>query len=276
MIGVRVAAAASGLVLIATGAARCDSPPEAARTGIEPAAVVPNIPTISPNIPTISPNIPTTVTSSPTSSRTASTTSLTTTSTTPSTTVAATTSTSTSTTTLPETGDDVTLRQHAMYERSGDVLQLQIVLGLRPADGIYGPNTRSAHMAYLGGPAQAVGIFYPEFAQAIPVSDSPALTLGGLVDRYFHTAADQEWALRAALCESSALPSHVGSAEVSSALAVGWFQHLARFWAERSTAAGWEGSNIFDPEANVAVAAWLYYTSGPHHWNPSRTCWEEQ
>jgi len=276
VIGVRVAAAASGLVLIATGAARCDSPPEAAQTVVEPVTISPNSPTIVPNFPTIIPEPPTTITLSPAPSRTTSTTPLTTTSTAPSTPATTTTSASTSTTTLPESGDDVVQRQYGMYERSGDVLQLQMMLGLRSVDGIYGPITRAAHMAYLGGPAQAVRIFYPDFTQAIPASGSPALTLGELVDRYFHTAADQEWALRAAFCESSALPPHVGSAEVSSALAVGWFQHLARFWVERSTAAGWEGSNIFDPEANVAVAAWLYYTGGVRHWNPSRNCWEEE
>jgi hypothetical protein len=62
---------------------------------------------------------------------------------------------------------------------------------------------------------------------------------------------------------------------VSSALAVGWFQHLARYWVERSTAAGWTDYDIFHAEANVAVAAWLFYEGGgARHWNPSRSCWE--
>ena len=46
------------------------------------------------------------------------------------------------------------------------------------------------------------------------------------------------WALRVAFCESSAQPSDVSSVEVSSALALGWFQHLAKFWTDRSAAAG--------------------------------------
>ena len=39
--------------------------------------------------------------------------------------------------------------------------------------------------------------------------------------------------------------------------ASGLFQHLARYWDGRSAAAGWAGADIFDPEANIAVAAWL-------------------
>lgn len=49
--------------------------------------------------------------------------------------------------------------------------------------------------------------------------------------------------------------------------ASGLFQHLARYWAERSSKAGWAGASIFDPEANVAVAAWLARQSW-RHWSP--------
>ncbi len=58
--------------------------------------------------------------------------------------------------------------------------------------------------------------------------------------------------------------------------ASGLFQHLPKYWngplAWRATAAGWGGSDIMDPEANVAVAAWLADESikghGWHHWTP--------
>jgi hypothetical protein len=50
--------------------------------------------------------------------------------------------------------------------------------------------------------------------------------------------------------------------------ASGLFQHLPRYWADRSTRAGWTGASIFDPEANVAVAAWLWSTGGWQHWSP--------
>jgi len=39
--------------------------------------------------------------------------------------------------------------------------------------------------------------------------------------------------------------------------ASGLFQHLATYWVGRSEAAGWAGADIFDPEANIAVAGGL-------------------
>ena len=173
-----------------------------------------------------------------------------------------------------ETADERTLHQYGMYESGPDVVELQMLLGLKSVDGIYGPVTRAAHMNYLGGPKEAVRVFYPDFthAQGAPVT-GPLPTLGELINRFFREP-DRSWARKVAFCESSGQTYHTGSAEVSSALAVGWFQHMAKYWTERSTAAGWTGYGIFNGEANVAVAAWLYYTSGPQHWNPSRTCWE--
>jgi hypothetical protein len=177
--------------------------------------------------------------------------------------------------TTVDDSSDLVRREYGMYERNGDVLQLQMVLGLRSVDGIYGPVTRAAHMEFLGGPYTALGIFYPE----VVIPGHPARnteTLAELVDRYFQSD-DRAWALRVAFCESSALPHHTGSNKVSSALAAGWFQHMARFWTDRSTAAGWSGYSVFDSEANVAVAAHLLYRGGgTRHWNPSRTCWEAE
>jgi len=49
--------------------------------------------------------------------------------------------------------------------------------------------------------------------------------------------------------------------------ASGLFQHLPKYWTERSTDAGWPGADIMDPEANVAVAAWLRQ-DGWTHWSP--------
>ena len=170
--------------------------------------------------------------------------------------------------------------QYEMYERGAGIVQLQMALGLSSVDGIYGPITRAAHVDALGGQTAAIHLWFPEFAAMespsiiTPGGDMP--TLGKLVDHYFHPD-DRVWALRVAFCESSAQPGHVGSTEVSSALAIGWFQHLARYWMERSTAAGWKDYDPFHAEANVAVAAWLFYEGGgARHWNPSRTCWEEE
>jgi len=52
----------------------------------------------------------------------------------------------------------------------------------------------------------------------------------------------------------------------------GLFQHLGRYWSDRSTRAGWAGASIFDPEANVAVAAWLQSWGGWGHWTVSPQC----
>lgn len=90
-----------------------------------------------------------------------------------------------------------------------------------------------------------------------------------LVTAYFGPG-EVERALRVLYCESSGDPN----AKNPTSSASGLFQHLGRFWAERSVDAGWAGADIFDPEANVAVAAWLVYEAGGwSHWNPSRHCW---
>ena len=90
-----------------------------------------------------------------------------------------------------------------------------------------------------------------------------------LVAAYFGPS-EVERALRVIYCESSGDPG----AKNPSSSASGLFQHLRRFWVERSAEAGLPGSDIFDPEANVAVAAWLvHHGGGWSHWNPSRHCW---
>ena len=179
----------------------------------------------------------------------------------------------TSTVTLPPSDDHLLYRRYAMYERGGDVVALQMHLGLKSVDGIYGPQTRKAHITALNGPLAALAVFHPEIRY--PVAPT-SVTLGELIDRYFRPD-DRAWARQVAFCESSAQTYDTESSVVSSALAVGWFQHLAKFWSERSEKAGVSGASPFDTEANVAVAAWLLYEGGgARHWNPSRTCWEKE
>jgi hypothetical protein len=190
-----------------------------------------------------------------------------------------------STVTISSLPNDLLHRRYSMYERGGDVVALQTHLGLESVDGIYGPITRAAHIEGLGGTVKALYLWFPELRVGVmpcshgcePGDEHYELpTLGELVDHYF-LAVDREWALRVAFCESSAQPDDVGSDKMSSALAVGWFQHLARYWSERSEKAGWGQYEPFHAEANVAVAAWLFYEGGgPRHWNPSRTCWEKE
>ena len=251
----RVAACLIGSGMVLFGA--CDQPTEVADTARLAAsttvqAVAPVMTTAAPYRASTTPLVATTNTTTTTATTT---------------TVAATT-TSTSTT-IPA----VTAHLYRMYDRSPEIVQLQILLGLKYVDGIYGPVTRKAHIEYLGGPLTALAVFHPEIDYPVPTSDT---TLGELINRYFRPD-DRAWARQVAFCESSAQTYDTESAVVSSALAVGWFQHLAKFWSERSEKAGVSGASPFDTEANVAVAAWLLYEGGgTRHWNPSRTCWEKQ
>ena len=90
-----------------------------------------------------------------------------------------------------------------------------------------------------------------------------------LVEAHF-APGDVARALAVISCESSGDPD----AKNPKSSASGLFQHLGRFWPERSVKAGLAGADIFDPSANVAVAAWLVYEGGGwSHWNPSRHCW---
>ncbi len=79
--------------------------------------------------------------------------------------------------------------------------------------------------------------------------------------------------------ESSAKPTDKYSTAVNkSSGASGWFQHLPKFWIERTERSGmFDGFHILDPVANVGMAAWIYFNlhGGSSHWYPSRSCWEE-
>ncbi len=90
-----------------------------------------------------------------------------------------------------------------------------------------------------------------------------------LVEMFF-APGDVDRALRIIGCESRGNPS----AKNPSSSASGLFQHLASAWPSRSAKAGWRGSDVFDPVANTAVAAWLVYRGGGwSHWNASSHCW---
>ena len=84
-----------------------------------------------------------------------------------------------------------------------------------------------------------------------------------LVEAHF-LAADVSRAIRIAWCESSFNPQSVNPVTGDSGL----FQHSPGTWAAYSTSAGYPGADILDPEANVAVAAWMLYElpGGWSHW----------
>jgi hypothetical protein len=84
-----------------------------------------------------------------------------------------------------------------------------------------------------------------------------------LVETFFNPE-DVSRAIRIAWCESSFNPENVNPVTGASGL----FQHAPDTWAARSSAAGYPGADILDPEANVAVAAWMLYElpGGWSHW----------
>lgn len=90
-----------------------------------------------------------------------------------------------------------------------------------------------------------------------------------LVEAFF-SPSDVARAMDVIGCESGGDPN----AKNRHSSASGLFQHLGSFWGERSEVSGYAGSDIFDPLANVAVAAWLVYDGGGWgHWDASSHCW---
>lgn len=71
-----------------------------------------------------------------------------------------------------------------------------------------------------------------------------------------------DWALRIIECESHGDPN----AKNPHSSASGLFQHLASAWPERAADAGFAGTDVFDPFANIGVAAWLLDNGGAGHW----------
>jgi Transglycosylase SLT domain len=78
-----------------------------------------------------------------------------------------------------------------------------------------------------------------------------------LVAEYF-AAEDVNMAVRVAWCESRFNPN---STNLRTG-AVGLFQHLPKYWAERADNAGFPGADPTDAEASTAAAAWAVYNEG--------------
>jgi len=75
-----------------------------------------------------------------------------------------------------------------------------------------------------------------------------------------------EEALRILGCESNGNPDAYSPYSGTSGL----FQFLPGTWAGAAPSAGWSGHSVFDPEANIAVAAWLanrYQELGKGYWS---------
>lgn len=139
------------------------------------------------------------------------------------------------------------------------------------------PVTRDEMAAFL---TRALGLLPPDEMPLIPadiradylaeLSAPPWPTGPGaegwrtLVEQYFEPG-DVDKAIRIIACESHGDPN----ARNRSSGASGLFQHIPRYWPERSRGAGFAGASVFDPVANVGVAAWLVYdypAGGWKHW----------
>lgn len=71
--------------------------------------------------------------------------------------------------------------------------------------------------------------------------------------------------LRIMQCESGGDPD----AKNPNSSASGLMQHLTRYWPDRSERAGRPGADVFDPDANIWVSAWLALAApegGWQHW----------
>ncbi len=115
-------------------------------------------------------------------------------------------------------------------------------------------------------PSTTTTVAEPPPASTGPLSEDEARAIIAL---YF-LAEDVEQALRVADCESNLDPAATNP--VSGA--AGLFQHIPLYWETRSANAGWSGADIYDANANTAVAAWLVYENGGwYHWAGSEYCW---
>lgn len=88
----------------------------------------------------------------------------------------------------------------------------------------------------------------------------------GLVSQHF-PANRVDQALHIISCESNGDPNAYNPFSGASGL----FQFIPSTWATTAPAAGYPGASPFDPEANVAAAAWLanrYQELGQYYWTP--------
>lgn len=117
-----------------------------------------------------------------------------------------------------------------------------------------------------GVPGRGGNVSNPEGLAPVPVdrpgdSSSMVERWRPLVEKHFPEGMVAK-ALRVIYCESRGNPDAVNDSSGASGL----FQHLPRFWPQRSQAAGFAGASIFDPEANIATAAFLATRDGWRHW----------
>jgi hypothetical protein len=70
------------------------------------------------------------------------------------------------------------------------------------------------------------------------------------------------WAMHVLACESAGKPTARNGTHY------GLYQQKLKYWPRRSRLAGWEGHEPTNPEANIAVSAWLFNDGrGKSHWS---------
>lgn len=94
---------------------------------------------------------------------------------------------------------------------------------------------------------------------------------GDLVSRYFKED-DILQALNVIYCESSGKASAVG-VNTNGTADVGLWQFNDDTWAWLKPKLGIVSSRT-NKEISTAVASWLVYNDGWHHWNSSKHCWK--
>ncbi len=114
----------------------------------------------------------------------------------------------------------------------------------------------------------------PEYKDCVEVASKVEYVLEhtDLVQRYF-AKADTLQALNVISCESSGKPTAIGI-NTDKTKDVGLWQFNDNTWAWLTPKLGII-SDRTDAEVSTAVAAWLVYNDGWHHWNASKHCWKD-
>lgn len=105
---------------------------------------------------------------------------------------------------------------------------------------------------------QAPAVFWDTVERWRPAVTEAVFAFGG-------DDADVHRFLRIMQCESAGRPD----AKNPNSSASGLMQHLTRYWPDRSERAGMPGADVFDPQANIWVSAWLALAApegGWQHW----------
>lgn len=92
-----------------------------------------------------------------------------------------------------------------------------------------------------------------------------------LVNKYFDTTNDKVQALKIIYCESKGKPSAVGIND-DGTKDVGLWQFNDNTWTWLKPKLKITSKRT-NPEVSTAVASWLVYNDGWHHWNSSSHCW---